>query len=156
MAMVNPYNYVKPSKVRVSGSNSVNYNVSKKVAKPQNSAPKQDAYLVQKVMTAKPEELTLMLYEGMVKFIKLAKVNLEKGNIQEVNNNAIKAQNIVTELKSTLNMDIEISQQMDQLYDFVYDELVEANVKKDSVHFDNALEIAEELTYTWKEVMKLA
>ncbi len=167
MAMVNPYNYAKPSKVsfnepfKKSVVSKQNVGINQKIMgnnkSSQNaSSNKQDAYLVQKVMNAKPEELTMMLYEGMIKFIKLAKYNLEKGNMQEVNENAIKAQNIVTELMSTLNMDYEISKQLDELYAYLFTELLDGNIKKDGVHFDNALEIAEELAYTWKEVMKLA
>ncbi len=154
MAVINPYNYSRPKKVVMRETN--------KIAKPRisqknnNNKEKQDAYFVQKVMNAKPEELTMMLYEGMIKFIKLAKIGIQKNNIALVNENSLKAQNIVAELYSTLDKSFEFADDWCRLYEFLDEELVQGNLSKDEHRFDNALEIAEELAYTWREVMRLA
>ncbi len=153
MAVINPYNYSRPKKVVINETN--------KIARPRMSVKntnkeKQDAYLVQKVMNAKPEELTMMLYEGMIKFIKIAKSGIAKKDVTLVNENSIKAQNIVAELYSTLDKSFEFADDWCSLYEFLDEELVQGNLTKDEKRFDNALEIAEELAYTWREVMRLA
>lgn len=150
VAVVNPYNYVRPDNSAIQGGVIMN----NKGLRTRNAQSKQDAYLVQKVMTAKPQELTMMLYEGMVRFIKLSKYYLEKEDIEKTHDNSIKAQNIVKELQGTLNKEYEISEDLDKLYSFVYDELVAGNMEKDEVRFDNALEISKELCDTWREAMK--
>ena len=87
------------------------------------------AYQNNAVNTASPGELTLMLYNGCLKFIGIAKKSIAEKNIQEKNTNIQKAQNIINELMVTLNPDMEISKQMMPLYDFVRTKLIEANVK---------------------------
>lgn len=150
MAVMNPYNYKKPR-------GHVAVNQTKKVLneKKPSSASQQDMYFEQRVMTAKPEELTLMLYDGLVKFIKMSKIYIDQKNIEKINETALRAQAIVVELQSTLNMDYEISEQLDALYDFVYGKLVEGNLEKTDKPFSEALEIAQELRETWKEAMAL-
>ncbi len=153
MALINPYNYSRPK--TVVRNETTPFNRPRMGVKNTNKE-KQDAYLVQKVMSAKPEELTMMLYEGMIKFIKLAKIGVEKKNVPQTNENSIKAQNIVAELSSTLDKNFEFADDWCALYEFIETELFHGNIDKDIQRFDNALEIAEELAYTWREVMKLA
>ncbi len=148
VAVVNPYNYVKPASVVARGAEFKRPQKTKN-----NQKSKQDAYLTQKIMSAKPEELTLMLYEGLVKFIKLSEYYVQKKNYEKTNENAKRAEDIVAELKITLNKDYEISNELDRLYTFIEDELLEANFKKDIQHFINAREIAEELTETWRAII---
>lgn len=112
-------------------------------------------YQQNSVLTASPGELTLMLYNGCLKFILLAKKAIEEKNFQEKNTNIQKAQNIINELMVTLNMDIEISKQMMALYDFVRSKLIEANVKNDLNSLKEAEAIIIEFRDTWKEVIKL-
>ncbi len=150
MAIVNPYNYKKPANAGIVKEVADKKNVTAKKV----TQTKQDVYLKQKVMSARPEELTLMLYEGLVRFIKLAEYYVAKSDIQKTNENAKRAQDIVSELKITLNQDIEISSELDRLYDFILDELVAGNIKKDQKRFANAREIAEQLVDMWKNVMK--
>lgn len=113
------------------------------------------AYQENSVLTASPGDLTLMLYNGCLKFLNLAKKALEEKNITEKNTNLQKAQNIINELMVTLNMDIEISKQMMALYDFVRIKLIEANVKNDLAALEEAESIMIEFRNTWKEVIKL-
>ncbi|MEL3958712.1 flagellar export chaperone FliS [Caldifermentibacillus hisashii] len=113
------------------------------------------AYQENSVLTASPGDLTLMLYNGCLKFLNLAKKAIEEKNITEKNTNLQKAQNIINELMVTLNMDIEISKQMMALYDFVRTKLIEANVKNDLAALEEAESIMIEFRDTWKEVIKL-
>ncbi|MED4852360.1 flagellar export chaperone FliS [Caldifermentibacillus hisashii] len=113
------------------------------------------AYQENSVLTASPGDLTLMLYNGCLKFLNLAKKAIEEKNITEKNTNLQKAQNIINELMVTLNMDIEISKQMMALYDFVRTKLIEANVKNDLAALEVAESIMTDFRDTWKEVIKL-
>lgn len=77
------------------------------------------AYQQNSIQTASPGELTMMLYNGCLKFIRLAKKGIENENIEQKNVNIQKAQNIINELMVTLNPEVEISNQMRPLYDYM-------------------------------------
>lgn len=113
-------------------------------------------YQQNSVTTASPQELTLMLYNGCLKFIKLAKRAMDEGKIEEKNTNLIKAQNIIREFQITLDRDVEISQGLDQLYEYINFRLMEANMKNDLVILEDAEAQVKELRDTWKEAMVLA
>lgn len=113
-------------------------------------------YQENSVFTASPEELTLMLYNGLVKFILRAQQSIEKRDIPQANNDIIRAQNIVTELRSTLDLKYDIAKQLDALYDYIYYTLVEANIKKDAEMLRHVLGISQEIRDTWTEAMKIA
>lgn len=113
-------------------------------------------YKEQSISTATPEELTLMLYNGCIKFINLADIHMDDKNIEEVNNNLQKAQNIITELNITLNMDISISRNLRALYEYIYEKLVDANLHKSKDELSEAKELVVDLRDTWKEAMALS
>lgn len=148
MAILNPYNYSKPknqvAKPVLESVQASNTKANKTVN------DKMDQYLESRVLSAKPEELTYMLYEGLVKFIKKAILSLENKNLEKVNENAIKAQAIVSEFRSTLNMEIELSESLDSLYEYMERQLLEANLKKDLAIFEEVLSMAEDFRDTWK------
>ncbi len=104
-------------------------------------------------MSAKPEELTLMLYEGVVKFVKRAKLFNDMKDIEKTNNAILRAEAIIDELRQTLNMEFEISHQLDSLYEFMNRRLFDANLKKDNAILDEVLNLSEEMRDTWKEAM---
>ncbi|MFC4684140.1 flagellar export chaperone FliS [Exiguobacterium sp. s149] len=114
------------------------------------------AYQNNAVTTANPQELTLMLYDGALKFTRLAKLALEQGNPDLKNTNIQKTQAIFQELRLTLNKDIAISANLDSLYEYLWRRLVDANVKNDRTILDEVLDFTTELRDTWKEAMKLA
>lgn len=155
MSVLNSYNYTKPK-------NFININIGS-VGKPGANLPQArtreqemtDQYLEQKVLSAKPEELTYMLYEGLVKFIKKALIALDSKDYEKVHNNAMRANDIVGELRSTLNMEVGISDNLDRLYEYLEFKLVEANVDKDKELFEDALSIAQEFKETWREAFNL-
>ena len=106
------------------------------------------------VTTSSPQELTLMLYNGCIKFIRLAAMAMEKKNIEAKNTNILKAQNILQELRSSLNMEIELSQSMDSLYDYMISQLVSANINNELGTLKEVEELAEDFRNTWKEAME--
>lgn len=113
-------------------------------------------YQQNSVMTASPQELTLMLYNGCLKFIRLSKKAMAEKNYEAKNTNIIKAQNIIQELRITLNQDIEISTSMAQLYEYMYTRLIEANMKNNLETLEEVEGYVVELRDTWKQVMELA
>lgn len=113
------------------------------------------AYNASRVMTATPEELTLMLYEGTVKFCNIASMAIEKNDMEKANANIIKAENIIQELRSTLDMKYPVSKQLDAVYDYIYRSLLEANIRKDNNKLEEVLGLIRDLRDTWKEAMKL-
>ncbi len=114
-----------------------------------------DQYKQMQIKTANPGKLLLMLYQGAAKFMKLAKKNIKEGKIEESHKNIIKAQNIILELQSTLNKEQggEIALQLESLYDFIYRELIQANLNKNTKHLDNVIPLVEELFVTYKEIV---
>jgi flagellar protein FliS len=114
------------------------------------------AYKDSKIYTASPSELTLMLYEGAIKFCNLAIIANEKKEYDKVNTNIIKAERIITEFRTTLNFDYPVAKQFELVYDYIYRRLIDANIKKDNEILEEALGYIREMRDTWKEVMKLA
>ncbi|AMM95088.1 flagellar biosynthesis protein FliS [Peribacillus simplex] len=113
------------------------------------------SYQQSSVNTASPGELTLMLYNGCIKFIMLGKKAIEEGNIEAKNTNIIKAQNIVHELMVTLNMDVEVSKEMMSLYDFMNRRLIEANMENDVAALEEVEGLVTDFRDTWKEVIQM-
>ena len=112
------------------------------------------AYQNNSVNTASPAELTLMLYNGCLKFLKLAKKGIEDKNIEVKNTNLIKAQKIVQELMVTLNMDVEMSKNLMSMYDYLNRRLMEANVKNDVAIIEEVEGYVTEFRDTWKQVIQ--
>ncbi|WP_394141206.1 flagellar export chaperone FliS [Cytobacillus oceanisediminis] len=113
------------------------------------------SYQQNSVNTASPGELTLMLYNGCLKFIHQAKTAIADPNIEMKNTNIQKAQNIIQELMVTLNMELEISQNMMPLYDYINRRLIEANIKNDTAILDEVEGLVTEFRDTWKEVIQV-
>lgn len=114
-----------------------------------------NAYQQNSVTTASPGELTLMLYNGCLKFLSTAKKAIEDKNIQEKNTNIQKAQAIINELNVTLNMDIAISKQMYSLYEYMNRRLIEANIKNDTEIIDEVISLTTEFRDTWKQAIQI-
>lgn len=106
-----------------------------------------------KVNTASPAELTLMLYEGAVKFCNKAVIALEKRDYEGVNYNIQRTRNIVVELKTTLNHKYPVADDFEKLYDYIFMLLVDANMKKDMELLERALEELRSIRDIWKQIM---
>lgn len=113
------------------------------------------AYKNNSVNTSTPGELTLMLYNGALKFIEQAKRAINEKNITEKNTAIQKAQAIVTELMITLDRSVPIAENMLVLYDYVNNRLIEANIHNNVERLDEATEIMTEFRDTWKEVIQI-
>jgi flagellar secretion chaperone FliS len=114
------------------------------------------AYQKQAVTTSKPEDLTSMLYQGLIKFIRLAKMDLENKNIEASHKNNLRAQDILSELMVTLNQDYDISENLLSLYDYMKNRLIEANLQKKTDPLEEVEGYAVELSETWIAAMKLS
>ncbi|MCL2356660.1 MAG: flagellar export chaperone FliS [Defluviitaleaceae bacterium] len=112
--------------------------------------------LQKQVETASKEELTLMLYEGGIKFLNQAVIAVEKNDVVKANNLIQRVEDIVREFQITLNHDYEVSKHLNLLYDYMYNRLVEANLQKDVEILNEVLGMFREMRDTWKEAMKLA
>ena len=119
-----------------------------------NTAESAMAYKRQQVMTASPAELTLMLYNGAIRFINESIMALENGDMPKCHNANIKAQNIVREFMVTLDMQYEISQSWAALYEYIHYRLVQGNLKKDREMLVEARGLLTELRDAWHAAMK--
>lgn len=114
------------------------------------------AYANSKVATATPAELTLMLYDGVIKFCNIAIMALEEKDLEKAHNNIIKVENIISEFQITLNHKYPVAKDFDAVYKYLKERLVEANVKKDKEVLEEVLEHLRTMRDTWKEIMKVA
>lgn len=113
------------------------------------------AYKNNSIQTASPADLTLMLYEGAIKFCNIADVAIDNNDITKANTNIIKAQKIIVELRATLDFKYPVAKEFELVYDYIYRRLVESNIKKDKEILNEALGYIREMRDTWKEVMRL-
>lgn len=114
------------------------------------------AYANNKIMTASPAELTLMLYEGAIKFTNIAIDGTVEKNVQKVHDNIMKVEHIIEEFQSTLDHKYPIAKDFDEVYNYLMMRLQEANMKKDKEILEEVLKHLRTMRDTWKEVMKLA
>ena len=113
-------------------------------------------YANNKIMTASPGQLTLMLYDGAIKFCNLAIMGVEKKDIPMAHTNIRKVENIITEFRSSLNFKYPVAQDFENVYRYLYDRLVEANIHKDKEILEEVLSHLRTMRDTWEEVMKRA
>lgn len=112
------------------------------------------AYANNKIMTASPAELTLMLYEGAIKFANLAIAGIEEKDIQKAHTNIMKVERIIEEFQATLNHKYPVAKDFDNVYNCLLIRLKEANVKKDKEIMEEVLKHLRTMRDTWKEVMR--
>jgi flagellar protein FliS len=111
----------------------------------------QDAYLRDAVLTATPEQLQLMLYDGAIRFATQAREAIQAQDIENSYNLLVKAEAIVLEMQKGLNREVApgLTEQMSRLYAYIYRRLVEANINKDLQALDDALRILTYQRETW-------
>ena len=115
-----------------------------------------EEYRRQQILNAPPEQLTLLLYNGCLKFMDEGIDAIEGKKYEDANTSLQKAQRIISEFRLTLNMEYEISHQLLPLYNYVFDRLVEGNMYSDVSKVTEAKEIITELRDAWIEAMKKA
>jgi len=115
-----------------------------------------NAYQRNAILTASPTELTTMLYDGAIKFCNIAKIAIEKKDIQKAHDNLKRAQDIIVELQVTLDRKYPVAEDFDKIYQIIYVRLVDANIKKDIEIIDDAIKYIKEIRETWKQVLEIA
>ena len=118
-----------------------------------NSANAYELYRQNDVYTSSQGKLLLMLYDGAIKFLGRSRLYIDNKNYQEANRNIIKAENILTELMCTLNMDYQLSENLFGLYDYLKQRLIEANIKKDNKAVGEVLDMLIDLRNTWQSAI---
>ena len=113
-------------------------------------------YNQNKILTASPAELTLMLYEGAIKFCNIAIGAIDEKDVPKAHNNIRKAQNIVDYLRQTLDMKYAVAQDFENIYSYLAKRLTEANVKKYKEILEEVNEHLRSVRDTWKEVMRVS
>lgn len=113
-------------------------------------------YLRNKVMTATPGELTLMLYEGAVKFGNIAIKAIEEKDVETAHANIVKVQNIIDEFRRTLDFKYPVAQDFENVYSYLSRRLIEANIHKDKEIMEEVVKHLRSMRDNWKEVMKKA
>lgn len=114
------------------------------------------AYANNKIMTASPAELTLMLYEGAIKFCNIAITAVEQKDIRKAHDNIMKTERIIEEFQSTLDHKYSVAKDFDEVYTYLMMRLREANMKKDKEILEEVLKHLRTMRDTWKEVMRTA
>lgn len=113
-----------------------------------------EQYQRNKVLTATPAEVTLMLYEGAIKFCNIAIMAIENNEMEKAHNNIMKTQRITEEFRNTLDRQYEVAEDFDRIYVYVLRRLFEANVRKDKEILEEVNGHLRSVRDTWKEVMK--
>lgn len=108
-----------------------------------------------KILTASPAELTLMLYEGAIKFCNIAIAALEQKDVPKAHTNIVKTQKIIDYLRQTLDMKYSVAQDFENIYVYLSQRLVEANVKKEKDILEEVNGHLRSVRDTWKEVMRI-
>lgn len=111
-------------------------------------------YQNDKIMTASPAELTLMLYEGAIKFCNLAIMACENKDIEKANTNIKKVEKIIEEFQLTLNFNYPIANDFNNVYIYIMRRLREANISKDSQILEEVNTHLRTMRDTWKDVMR--
>lgn len=108
-----------------------------------------------KVLTASPAELTLMLYEGAIKFCNIAEIAVEQKDIEKAHVNIVKVQKIIDYLRQTLDMKYPVAEDFERIYTYLSNRLIEANLKKDKAILEEINMHLHSVRDTWKEVMRI-
>ncbi len=106
-----------------------------------------------KILTASPAELTLMLYEGAIKFCNIAILAVEQKDIQKAHDNIVKTEHIIDYFRQTLDMKYEVAQDFERVYTYLSRRLVQANMKKDKEILEEVNQHLRDMRDTWKQVM---
>ena len=118
-------------------------------------APSTNAYLRSKVLSASPQQLRMMLYDGALRFCRQGRTALEHKQHEQSYESLIRAQQIVLELASSLNhdADADLCEKLSALYTYIYRLLVNANVERETSIIDEAIDLIEYERETWRMLL---
>ena len=111
-------------------------------------------YNTSKILTASPAELTLLLYEGAIKFGNIAIVKIEAGDIPGAHDNIVRVEKIIDYFRETLDMKYPVAEDFERIYVYLSQRLVQANIKKDKEIMEEVVTHLRSMRDNWKEVMK--
>lgn len=120
-----------------------------------NAANQYAQYNASKILTASPAELTLMLYEGAIKFSNIAVMAMEKGDVEKAHNNIVRVERIINEFRSTLDFKYSTAADFDRVYVYLLQRLLQANIHKDPEIMEEVLTHLRAMRDTWKQVMEI-
>lgn len=112
-------------------------------------------YKNSKILTASPAELTLMLYEGAIKFCNIAIAAVEQKDIEKAHTNIVKTEKIIEHFRLTLDMKYPVAADFDRVYEYLLRRLIQANMKKDKEILEEVSTHLHSMRDTWKEVMRI-
>jgi flagellar protein FliS len=112
-----------------------------------------DKYLENRITTATKEELTLMLYDGALKFCNQAIAAVDAKEIEKAGSLIIRVENIIREFQLTLDRKYDVTQNLDMLYEYMHRRLVEANISKDKEILEEIQFLLREFRDMWKTAM---
>lgn len=123
-----------------------------------NPNPYIKQYQKSQLETAPPEKILIMLYNGAINFLKKAQIAFEKDNKTEAHNNIMSAERIIVEFMQTLDMDLggEMAKNLYSLYSYLYNKLVEANMKNKPENLVEVLDHLTKLRDTWLQAIEIA
>ena len=111
-------------------------------------------YREQSIQTATQGELTLMLFNGCIRFLRLGIRAIDKKDVAEAHENISRAQAIICELMMSLNMEYEPAESFMSLYTYMYRQLISANIKKEKEPIHVVIELITELKDGWEKAIK--
>ncbi|KRM96831.1 hypothetical protein FC19_GL000356 [Liquorilactobacillus aquaticus DSM 21051] len=113
-----------------------------------------NSYLRNQVMGASPTKLIEMLYQGAIKSVKIAEIAIENDDAKKAHKELIRAQDILMELKGSLNTEVEgdVPEDLESLYEFMYQQLVKANMNKDQTLLPPVVKMLTELLDAWEQI----
>jgi len=120
------------------------------------------AYRTNSIVTASPGQLVLMLFDGVLRSLAIARDAFgmppdDMRRIAVINNQLVKAQSIIAELQGTLNLeagDGKFAHEMHRLYDYYTRRLVEANIRKQVEPVIEVERLLGEVRTAWAEMLK--
>lgn len=107
------------------------------------------------ILTASPQELTLMLYNGAIKFTNQAIESIKQGNLSLAHEKIVRVEDIIQEFIASLDHKYPVADDMELMYDYINRRLIEANIKKDIEILEEVNEFLREFRDTWKEAMDI-
>ncbi len=121
-----------------------------------NTSAGYQQYEKNKILTASPAELTLMLYDGAIKYANIAIMDIDKGDVEKAHNSIRRVERIIEEFQNTLDFKYPVAKDFDEVYKYIRTRLREANVKKDKEIIEEVLKHLRTMRDTWKEVIQLS
>lgn len=111
------------------------------------------SYTENEILTAEPEKLVLLMYDGAIKFIRQGKAAIREAHIEDAHTYILRAYAIIAELQATLDKEKggEIAAGLERSYDFILNHLKEADIKKDEILLDEVENLLVPLAETWKK-----